>query len=349
VELAEVAVRQEHQGTSGSSGSSGSSGTSGSSGSSGTSGSSGSSGTSGSSGSSGTSGSSGSSGTSGSSGSSGTSGSSGSSGTSGSSGSSGTSGSSGSSGTSGSSGSSGTSGSSGSSGTSGKAECNQYKPQLNSTPNANGEIGFGGSITNASQIQIYNVNSDSVDYTEYYEMIAERNLAFTLTITQVNDTDNYVIYEVEAQGVTFNGTVLTLVPSSVFASPLVDAGTMDGSNVCIDFDLFRGVKTLQETGINSTDNTFFQVKQADYDGMIVDYVIRKTDATPGTRTGTIMAAWDGATSTVQYTDTSTRDAGGSTAGLTFRVTANGTLASLGITVTSGTYNVTISVRPLGEG
>ena len=180
-------------------------------------------------------------------------------------------------------------------------------------------------------------------------MIAERNLAFTLTISQVNDTDNYVIYEVEAQGVTFNGTVLTLVPSSVFASPLVDAGTMDGSDVCIDFDLFRGVKTLQETGINSTDTTFFQVKQADYDGMIVDYVVRKTDATTGTRTGTIMAAWDGATSTVQFTDTSTRDAGGSTAGLSFRVTANGTLASLGMTVTSGTYNVTISVRPLGEG
>jgi hypothetical protein len=181
-------------------------------------------------------------------------------------------------------------------------------------------------------------------------MIAERNLAFTLTVVLDNNTDNYVIYEFEAQGVVWDGTNLTLTPSSVFASPLVDTSTVvAGDFVCLHFDLFRGVKTLQETGISSTDSTFFQVKQADYDGMIVDYVVRKTDATTGTRTGTIMAAWDGATSTVQYTDTSTRDAGGSTAGLSFRVTANGTLASLGFTITSGTYSVTISVRPLGEG
>ena len=58
--------------------------------------------------------------------------------------------------------------------------------------------------------------------------------------------------------------------------------------------------------------------------MVIDYVVRKTDATEGTRTGTILAAWDGTSTTVQFTDSSTRDAGGSTAGLTFRVTADGT-------------------------
>jgi len=183
-------------------------------------------------------------------------------------------------------------------------------------------------------------------------MIDSRNLAFTLTVTEENNTDNYVIYEFEAQDVVFDAAnnYLRLVPSNVFSSPLVDTSSLTGTpNVCIDFDLFRGVKTLQETGISSTDSTFFQVKQADYDGMIVDYVVRKTDATTGTRTGTILAAWDGASSTVQFTDQSTRDAGGSTAGLSFKVTADGTDASLGVTVSGGIYDVTISVRPLGEG
>ena len=183
-------------------------------------------------------------------------------------------------------------------------------------------------------------------------MIDSRNLAFTLTVTEENNTDNYVIYEFEAQDVVFDAanSYLRLVPSNVFSSPLVDSSSLAGTPfVCISFDLFRGVKTLQETGITSTDNTFFQVKQADYDGMIIDYVVRKTDATTGTRTGTILAAWDGASSTVQFTDQSTRDAGGSTAGLQFKVTADGTDASLGFNVSSGTYDVTISVRPLGEG
>ena len=111
---------------------------------------------------------------------------------------------------------------------------------------------------------------------------------------------------------------------------------------------YRELMDLSQSNITSTDTTFYSVKQAEYPGMVIDYVVRKTDATEGTRTGTILAAWDGTSTTVQFTDSSTRDAGGSTAGLTFRVSADGTDASLGFTITSGTYTVTISVRPLGE-
>ena len=196
-------------------------------------------------------------------------------------------------------------------------------------------------------IQIFDTNSNSVDWTEYYEMIAGRNLSGTLTATELNDTDSYVIYEFDAAGVSFSSNVLSITPTAIYASPLVDNSTTPG-DVCIQFDLFRGVKTLSQSNITSTDTTFYSVKQAEYPGMVIDYVVRKTDSTEGTRTGTILAAWDGTSTTVQFTDSSTRDAGGSTAGLTFRVSADGTDASLGFTITSGTYTVTISVRPLGE-
>jgi hypothetical protein len=206
---------------------------------------------------------------------------------------------------------------------------------------------FTGGITAATQIQIFDTNSDGVDWTDYYKMLDSRNLSGTLTATEVNDTDSYVIYEFEADGVSFSGNVLTITPTSIYASPLVSNPSTPIDNVCISFDLFRGVKTLNETGITATTNNFYSVKQSQYNGMVVDYVVRKTDGTTGTRTGTIMAAWDGTSSTVQYTDTSTKDAGGTTAGLAFKVTASSGVASLGFNVTSGTYTVTITVRPIG--
>ncbi len=196
-------------------------------------------------------------------------------------------------------------------------------------------------------IQIFDTNSDGVNWTEYYEMIAGRKLSGTLTATEFNDTDSYVIYEFDSAGVSFSSNVLTITPTAIYASPLVDNSTTPG-DVCIQFDLFRGVKTLSESNITAGNSTFYGVKQSEYPGMAIDYVVRKTDATTGTRTGTILAAWDGTSQTVQFTDSSTRDAGGSTAGLTFKVTANGTDAYLGFTRTSGTYTVTISVRPLGD-
>ena len=259
----------------------------------------------------------------------------------------GTSGSSGSSGTSGSSGSSGTSGSSGSSGTSGEGICNNYKVQTAGTPNANGEILFNGSVTNASVIQIFDTNSDGVDWTEYYEMIAGRNLSGTLTATEINDTDSYIVYEFDTEGVSFAGNVLSITPTAVYASPLVDTTNAPVENVCIQFDLFRGVKTLQETNVVNTTVTLYTFTQSEYDGAVVDYVVKRTDSTGGTRTGSIYIAWNG--STVANTDQSTRDVGLATSGLTFVTLSNGTNTELRATASAGngTFTITISVRPIG--
>jgi hypothetical protein len=179
-------------------------------------------------------------------------------------------------------------------------------------------------------------------------MINGRRLSGTLTITEFNDTDSYIIYEFDAEGTSFSGNILSITPTAVYASPLVDTSNSPVNSVCLQFDLFRGVKTFSQAGVVSSNTTFYSVNQSDYDGMVIDYVVKKTDATTGARTGTVLSAWDGTSTTVEFTDTSTRDAGGSTAGLSFRVTSTGGVASLGFTITSGTYTITINVRPLGE-
>ena len=301
-------------------------------------------------------------------------------------GTSGSSGSSGSAGTSGSSGSSGTSGSSGSSGTSGEGLCNGYKVDNASLPDANGEIQFVGGLTTATQINIFDTNSDAVDWTEYYEMIVGRKLSGTLTITEFNDTDSYIVYEFNGAGTSFGSNRLTINPTSVYASPLVDTTNAPVGNVCIQFDLFRGgslldtatptggvivstgdlysattqgqiivqdsdpqitmsgltnVVTYKESGI-TTGKQLYSFNQSLGDGAIIEYVVQRTDGTVGLRTGQIIAVWSG--SSTQAAQTSSRDVGGSTAGLELSVTADGTNVYINSVISSGTYNITLHVR-----
>ena len=179
-------------------------------------------------------------------------------------------------------------------------------------------------------------------------MIDGRNLSLTLTVTEVNDTERYVIYEFDPQGISYStaGGYLQLLPTNVYASPLVSATGFSSStpDVCVSFDLFRGVKTLQETGLNSASGNLYDFTQSSYDGAVVDYVVKRTDSS-GTRTGSVFIAWNSSNST--FADQSSRDAGVSTAGFTFRITADGTTATLGYNISTGTYTVTLSIRPLG--
>ena len=178
-------------------------------------------------------------------------------------------------------------------------------------------------------------------------MILKRYLSGTLTVTETNDTDKYVIYEFDPDNYSIAGNVVTITPLSVFASPLVDSETSIGSTVCIDFDLFRGDKA-KSASVTGTDNSFYLVDNSDYAGMVVEYVVERTNTgNEGTRTGQILAAWNG--SNIQFTDSSTRDAGASTAGLQFKIALSGGNAAIGLTVTAGqTFDVTINVRPYGK-
>ena len=182
-------------------------------------------------------------------------------------------------------------------------------------------------------------------------MLDRRYLSCTLTVTEINNTDNYVIYEFEPQDISFNPStnILTMVPSSVYASPLVNAsGLVSGDQACLTFDLFRGEKSKSEAGVNGTEDNWYDLPQSEFDGAVYEYVVKRTDTgNEGVRTGQIFAAWQGSTN-VQFTDTSTRDAGGVTSGLSFSVKVNGTTAALGVNVSTGTYTVIVNVRPYGH-
>ena len=220
-------------------------------------------------------------------------------------------------------------------------------------PTTNGEAHFEGSVTASTSIKLYRYNSSNVDYEEFYTMLDRRELSCTLTVNLGNDMDDYVIYEAEPQNITYDptGDYLTIVPTTVYSSPLVNADSTigDSSRICVQFDLFRGIKTIRETGVTGSNANFYQVPQANYDGMVIDYVARKTNGTTGTRTGTIMAAWNGTNaSDVQFTDQSTRDVPVSL-GIRFTVTVDGTNASVSVSAGGDTYNVTLNVRRLGAG
>ena len=222
-------------------------------------------------------------------------------------------------------------------------------------------------------------------------MIDTRGLCGTLTLTEVNNTDAYIVYEFEGSGVTYSSNVITVNVANTFAAPIVSIGTegLDGTNVCASFELYRcknlspttpsggvvvstgsdtdlstkanivvtgssttftGTSYIQTTQVvgatTGTENALVSVPIADAEGIVVEYVVRKTNGTTASRTGTILGAYDG--TTVQYTDSSTRDAGsGSTAGITFRVARVGSNLNLGYTITSDTFTITVYVRALG--
>ena len=319
----------------------------------------------------------------------------GTSGSSGTSGISGTSGSSGSSGTSGSSGSSGTSGSSGSSGTSGEGICNEYRYNTGSGA-ASGQVVFDSSN---DKLYITSSNSDSIDWSEYYEEIVTETLGGTVTLTKVNDTDTYVVFDIDPSTTTYVGGAtphISIGLSTTYGGTdgiVASNGTLTAAsdNVCVSFDLFRRkkdivspntptggvvvatsdaeqpaassnivitgdnitmtgvtyVQTKTQTGINGTNTSWYTVPKANTRGMIIEYVISRTDSA-GYRMGQIMATWDDS-SGVSFTDVSTKDVpgGASTSDCSVKVTGNAANAIIGIEVASGTYTVTVYVRALG--
>ena len=109
------------------------------------------------------------------------------------------------------------------------------------------------------------------------------------------------------------------------------------------------VQTKTESGITSSNTSWYTIPKANARGMIVEYVISKTNGTAGYRTGQLMAVWNDSTG-VSFTDVSTKDVagGGSTAGCNVKVTGNATNALIGLDIaTADTFTVTVYVRALG--
>jgi hypothetical protein len=78
-------------------------------------------------------------------------------------------------------------------------------------------------------------------------MIAGRDLGGTLTVTETNNTDSYVIYEFIPSDVSYSSGVLSIQPTNAYASPLVENLDLSVGNVCITFDLFKSEKVITGT------------------------------------------------------------------------------------------------------
>jgi hypothetical protein len=119
-----------------------------------------------------------------------------------------------------------------------------------------------------------------------------------------------------------------------------------GDNITITGATY--VQTKTEAGLTSSNTSWYTIPKANARGLVLEYVISKTNGTAGYRTGQIMAVWDDSTG-ISYTDTSTKDVpgGGSTAGCSIKLTGNATNALVGIDITSDTFTVTVHIRALG--
>lgn len=80
-------------------------------------------------------------------------------------------------------------------------------------------------------------------------------------------------------------------------------------------------------------------------GATFEYYVINT-ASSYYRYGQIMAVWNSTADTVEYTETSTQDLGGSTAGLTFTLAITSNNLVLTANITSGTWTIKIGVRIL---
>jgi len=141
---------------------------------------------------------------------------------------------------------------------------------------------------------------------------------------------------------------VVLASASSASSPLQATDNIvilnDGTNDNISVNGVGYYKTVEVTGINSTQNILTSIDETDTTGAIIDYLVIRTDSA-GQRTGQIMASFKAGT--VATTDTSTRDIGSSTAGCSLDVQSSGGLASVRAVITGGTYTVIIYFRALG--
>jgi hypothetical protein len=92
-------------------------------------------------------------------------------------------------------------------------------------------------------------------------------------------------------------------------------------------------------GSISSSTALITIASASGNSAVFDYFV--SDGT-NKRAGTVMTAWDN--SLTVYTDYSTPDIGGSTTGISFTTSTDGTNVTLNAVVTTGTWTVKVGSR-----
>jgi hypothetical protein len=126
---------------------------------------------------------------------------------------------------------------------------------------------------------------------------------------------------------------------------ILQVGDLSGSPIfAVNSDGF--IKTLSGYFTGQTGN-FIAFSIPDTTGVAVffDYYAINTTLS-SYRSGTVMAVWNATANTVEFTDTSTNDLGGSTAGLTFSVAITSNNLNLTANISANTWTVKIGARVL---
>ena len=129
------------------------------------------------------------------------------------------------------------------------------------------EVRFNNSdLTLATEIYVHKDSFDgSNDWSDYFSKLV-KTLCCTLTVRIPTNENDFIVYDYDSSGSSFNGTYLTFSVSDTWAAPLVTDSNFtvsSGDTLCLDFDLFRCENTLSPGGDTGTTenvpcNDYFQ-------------------------------------------------------------------------------------------
>jgi hypothetical protein len=97
-------------------------------------------------------------------------------------------------------------------------------------------------LTLATEIYVHKDSFDgSNDWSDYFNKLV-KSLCCTLTVRIPTNENDFIVYDYDSSGSSFNNTYLTFSVSDTWAAPLVTDGDFtvsSGDTLCLDFDLFR--------------------------------------------------------------------------------------------------------------
>ncbi len=113
------------------------------------------------------------------------------------------------------------------------------------------------SITSATEIYIHKDSiNGSNDWSDYFIKLI-KFLCCTLTVRLPGESDEYIVFDYDSSGSTFDGTYLKFSVSDLIAAPLVTDSNFtisNGDNLCLDFDLFKCTEKGIAEGTGDTEN-----------------------------------------------------------------------------------------------
>ena len=133
--------------------------------------------------------------------------------------------------------------------------------------------------------------------------------------------------------------------SDTITGNILEIGDLSGSPI-FTVNSSGFIKTLSGYFTSKT-STFVVFSVPDTSGTAVffDYYAINTTSS-AYRSGTVMVVWNATANTAEFTDTSTNDLGGSTAGLIFSVAITSNNLELTATISTGTWTIKIGARVL---